>query len=144
MGIRYDRVMTRSTTLAPLDALKRAGLRATAQRVALLAHLMRFREPATVEDITRALRGTLDPVTAYRSLSQMRDAGLVRALTFGGAVQYEYAARHHHHLVCRRCGRIEDVDVCVPVLPPRSVARAGFASVTDHSLEFFGMCAACA
>lgn len=137
--------MNPQTVPAPLDALKRAGLRATAQRVALLTHLMRVREPETVEDITHALHRTLDPVTAYRSLSQMRDAGLVRALTFGGAVRYEYAARHHHHhLVCRECGRIEDVDVCVPALSSRSIARAGFASVADHSLEFFGVCAACA
>jgi Fur family ferric uptake transcriptional regulator len=50
---------------------------------------------------------------------------------------------HHHHLVCRRCGRVVEIDACaVELWASRVAQRYGF-TITDHQADVFGVCAAC-
>ncbi len=126
--------------------LKGVALRATTQRVALLRALSRATKPQSVEALTRTLRGELDIATAYRTLGTFVEAGLVRQVELSaGRALYEMAGEHHHHVVCTTCDRIEDVDVCLPEAFSTTVRKAsGFASVREHTLEFFGICKPCA
>ncbi len=144
--IAYDGGMTRTTRQDPLEAqLKSAGLRATRQRMSLLKILEDARGPVAVEEITRTGRGSFDLATAYRTFDAFVLAGIARRIELAqGRALYELAADHHHHAVCTTCGRIADIDACLPRgIDARVRAASGFAAITDHSLEFFGTCAPC-
>lgn len=128
--------------------LREKGLKATPGRVHLLETLFEETTPVTVpylqKKLTKKLGGSLDKVTLYRSLQLMTTLGLVREVDFRhGHAHYELNVLrpHHHHVVCTRCGVVSDVD-CSVSTPPKK--PASFNKVTDHAVEFFGICKTCA
>lgn len=127
-------------------ALKAAGLRATPQRIALLALLQRLVTPRSVEDLVAKGKGDFDTATAYRMLEAFTRANLARRIEIAqGRALFEAAGAHHHHAVCTRCGRIADVEACLPKALDERVRKAsGFTRIDDHALEFFGICNSCA
>ncbi len=131
------------------ELLKTAGLRATQPRLRVLAVLEDSTYPLSVADIARVLsKPKVDQVTVYRTLETFVQAGLVQHLELHqGRSFFELATRdHHHHLVCRSCGRVEDVEGCDMDGMERAIAKRSknFKSVTSHALEFFGDCKECA
>jgi Fur family ferric uptake transcriptional regulator len=141
----------------PRDAiprlLARRGYRITAPRRAVLDALATSREPRTVAQLHRALGGErVNLVSVYRTVKLLCDVGLVRATDAAqGQRRYELAEpfmAHHHHLICRRCGQIEDLEGCLleaDVLTRlgRRVRQSHRFQVTDHELRFFGVCRRC-
>jgi Fur family ferric uptake transcriptional regulator len=141
----------------PRDAiprlLARRGYRITAPRRAVLDALATSQEPRTVTQLHRALGGgRVNLVSVYRTVKLLCDIGLVRATDAAqGQRRFELAepfTAHHHHLICRRCGQIEDLDGCL--LEPdvlnrlgRRVRQSRRFRVTDHELRFFGVCRRC-
>jgi len=141
----------------PRDAiprlLARQGYRITAPRRAVLDALATSQEPRTVAQLHRALGGErVNLVSVYRTVKLLCGVGLVRATDAAqGQRRYELAepfTAHHHHLICRQCGQIEDVDGCL--VEPDVLARLGRRvrqshrfRVTDHELRFFGVCRRC-
>lgn len=125
--------------------LKKAGLRGTAQRVALLSRLRDTHAPVSIEELVRKGEGEFDTATAYRILDAFVEAKLAsRSMLTKGRAVYEATGHHHHHAVCRSCSRIVDIEACVPAaLDERVRKAAGFASIDDHALEFFGLCTSC-
>jgi len=84
--------------------------------------------------------------TVYRNLQGMADAGEVDVLRTddGEALYRKCGTRHHHHLVCRRCGRAVEVEgPAVERWADAAAAAHGFVDVT-HTVELFGVCADCA
>jgi Fur family ferric uptake transcriptional regulator len=85
--------------------------------------------------------------TVYRHLQMLADAGAVDALHLPeGETVYRLCGRgdHHHHLVCRRCGRTVEIDGREVERWTKRVADAeGFVDI-DHTVEIFGTCPACA
>lgn len=129
--------------------LRRGGHRATPGRVSLLRFLARAERPLSIGDILSGLGGTLDQATIYRAMEALADAGVVVRVDLGhGHAHYELLTgeRHHHHVVCVRCGRTEDVALCdVHEIERQILARSRvFASIERHALEFFGRCSTCA
>jgi len=133
--------------------LARRGYRITAPRRAVLDALATGQEPRTVAQLHRALGGErVNLVSVYRTVKLLSDVGLVRATDAAqGQRRYELAepfTAHHHHLICRRCGHIEDLDGCLleaDVLTRlgRRVRQSHRFRVTDHELRFFGLCRRC-
>ena len=126
-----------------------AGYKTTPGRLAILELLEKSKKPLGIAKITRGLRGKkLDPVTVYRVLDVLEKVGLVRKVDLRhGHADYEFAATDdHHHLVCVRCGRIEDFKGCdLDSLARKAIRDSNkFAKITQHSLEFFGTCKVCA
>jgi Fur family ferric uptake transcriptional regulator len=132
-----------------LAALLRAtGLRVTGQRVAVLATV--FETPhLDVESIAASVRGgdlgKVSTQAVYDVLRALVAAGLVRRLEPAGSPT-RYEARvgdNHHHLVCRDCGRVVDVD-CATGSAPCLVASdsAGFA-VDEAEVTYWGRCPDC-
>jgi Fur family ferric uptake transcriptional regulator len=123
-------------------------LRATRQRTAVTALLDRvdgFRSAQEVHALLRAQGETVGLTTVYRTLQALADSGAVDVLRTdeGEAVYRRCAAGHHHHLVCRTCGRT--IEVAGPAVEQwaEQVARThGFTDVT-HTVEVFGRCAPC-
>ena len=128
--------------------LRTRGLRVTRPRLAVLEVLAESRAHLDVEEITARVRGRLESVSVqavYDVLGALTTAGLARRIAPAGApARYEArAGDNHHHLVCRNCGHITDVD-CVtgaaPCLEP--IEAAGFA-VDEAEVTFWGLCAPC-
>ncbi|MEU3272666.1 Fur family transcriptional regulator [Saccharomonospora sp. NPDC006951] len=129
------------------ERLKAAGLRITAPRVAVLEWLADH--PHTTADqvaagVRRAL-GSVSTQAVYDVLGACTNANLVRRIEPAGhPARFETrTGDNHHHLVCRNCGRTEDVD-CVhgaaPCLEPSETA--GFA-VDEAEIVFWGLCPMC-
>ena len=146
-----------------LLALKARGCRTTGPRRALLRLLAETREPLSVPEMHSAVNaaavnsaGQADAeggdeanlVTVYRFANLLVEMGLARRIEFGeGFYRYEreesQTGPHHHHMVCQKCGKIEDFDGCdLAVLISRLEAEKGFA-VQKHQLELYGACADC-
>jgi Fur family transcriptional regulator, ferric uptake regulator len=126
------------------------GVRTTRQRTAVADLLERVDGFKSAQDLHRLLEdgGTsVGLTTVYRHLQALADAGQVDVLrTDDGEAVYRRCptAEHHHHLVCRSCGRSVEVDGPEVEAWAAQVARAhGFTEVT-HTVEVFGTCAGCA
>ncbi len=142
-----------SSDLHPTVAgrLRNVGQRYTTQREALVAVLERAGKPLSTAEIVEARTGPQSSV--YRNLSVLEHAGVVhRVVTEGEFARYELAeelTEHHHHLICTRCGTVQDVTI-----PPdleatmdrtvdRLARRSGFDKVR-HRLDLIGTCRSCA
>jgi Fur family ferric uptake transcriptional regulator len=129
------------------DLVRRAGFRATKQRVALISFLAKTHRPLLVQEIADGLRGTMDGVTTYRMLAAFKRAGLVREVNLrGGHPRYELDdEQDHHHIVCTDCGRIEDfTDEAHEKVGTRVLAKSkAFKKITGHSFDLYGLCKTC-
>ncbi len=131
----------------PRALLHDAGLRATQPRQAVLTWL-RGHPHSTAEQVAGAIRyelGSVSTQAVYDVLHACTTAGLLRRIEPAGhPARFETrTADNHHHLVCRGCGRTEDVD-CVqgvaPCLTPSSTA--GYA-LEEAEVVFWGLCPQC-
>jgi Fur family ferric uptake transcriptional regulator len=125
-------------------------LRMTRQRSAvsdLLAHTQDFRSAQQLHEMLREAGQTVGLATVYRTLQSLAESGEVDVLRMDdGESLYRRCARqeHHHHLVCRSCGRtVEVAGEPVERWAARVARENGFVAV-DHTAELFGTCAACA
>jgi Fe2+ or Zn2+ uptake regulation protein len=129
------------------DLLRRNGLKATHGRIALLEALWREAKPVSAPRLARMLVRDMNEVSLYRTLEKLVAADVITRTALGSALaHYEFEKKHHHHLVCTKCESVEDVALCVPPLLEKKVlahSRA-FERISSHSLEFFGVCRACA
>lgn len=149
LRVRYDILMTTARSFDAEAALRAAGLRATPGRSKILTVLAYETHPLSIERIRTRMGSTLNQVTLYRALEALADVGIVtRADMQHGHAHYELSAgrKHHHHVVCRNCGRVEDIEATHATQPEREALRRtkGFASIDDYALEFFGTCNRCA
>ncbi len=135
---------------AAKSTLREAGFRATTARIAVLQLLDRATRPLGIKEIASKLAkeaqiGTPDQATLYRMLHDFVNKGLVHSLDLRhGYACYEIAARdHHHHIVCEECGVISDIDCKLAKIEKESLKNSGFATINQHSLEFFGVCNDC-
>jgi Fur family ferric uptake transcriptional regulator len=127
--------------------LRGAGLRATPQRLAILAALEAVGGHPTADELQAALReggSSLPRASLYHALASMSQAGVVIAAETGpGTARYEIRAGRHHHLVCRSCGAIVDVP-CVAGATPCLDASLPGAEIEEAQVVFRGRCPACA
>ena len=127
----------------------RGGLpRNTRQRVAVLDMLDTLDEFSSAQDIHQQLRATGSSVgltTVYRSLQSLSQSGQVDVIrSDDGEARYRRCTpEHHHHLVCRSCGRTIEVDSPdVEKWAERVAHSHGFSDIA-HTLEIYGTCASC-
>ena len=129
--------------------LNESGLRATPGRLALVDFLQSSDEPVGTPELTkRFVPKTMDAATLYRTLEAFEEQGLVRVASIDrNFTSYEWNQdrEHHHHLVCTGCKKIEDIADCDLEDIGKSIIKKSkhFASISSHSLEFFGLCKAC-
>lgn len=130
-----------------LMRLRSAGMRVTAPRLAVLDWLAAHPH-STADQVTAAVRdrlGTVSGQAVYDVLRACMEAGLVRRVEPAGhRARFETRTGEHHHLVCRSCGRTEDVDgvggdrTCL-----RPSSTEGF-EVDGMEVVFWGVCPRCA
>lgn len=129
--------------------LKDAGLKITLPRLKVLQILEQSRDHhLSAEGVYKALLETGEDVglaTVYRVLTQFEAAGLVSRHNFeGGYSVFELSqGEHHDHLVCVKCGRVEEfVDEIIEQRQKEIAERAHF-KMTDHALNIYGICPQC-
>jgi Fur family transcriptional regulator, stress-responsive regulator len=133
--------------LPPADELRRAGLRVTAVRVALL-ETVRTGDHLPVEGVAAGVRDRVGHVSlqaVYEALHALTAAGVIRRIEpAGGPPRFEgRVGDNHHHLVCRSCGVVADVDCAVgeaPCLTPSD--DLGF-TLSEAEVIYWGLCADC-
>jgi Fe2+ or Zn2+ uptake regulation protein len=132
----------------PVAALRRAGLRVTAPRLAVLTALAGNGPHASVDAIVSAVRerlGDSSAQTVYNVLRTFTDVGLVRRIEPAGRPGlYELrVGDNHHHIVCRRCDAIADVDCAVGDTPCLKVADDSGWEIDEAEVIHWGRCPAC-
>jgi Fur family ferric uptake transcriptional regulator len=130
------------------ELLREAGFRVTPGKIALLVLLSREDTPITVAGIQKKLKVKQDTVTLYRSLEALAKAGVVARSELGhGHAHYELEAgkKHHHHMVCTNCEKVEDFSDASCEVAIEKVAKktSSFKVISSHSIELFGLCAQC-
>lgn len=116
----------------------------TSERRQVLEHVLGTREAFTAEDAVRQLPG-VGRATVFRTIKLLLDLDVVcRIIGEDGGVSYQLSRRgHHHHLVCVRCGKVEDFSLCTVPQMISELARNARFSVEGHRLEIYGHCADC-
>jgi Fur family transcriptional regulator, stress-responsive regulator len=128
-------------------ALRDSGYRVTPQRLAVHATLSELGEHVSAENLLEAVSQRQPGVslpTVYSALEALEDAGLVRRVAAGrGPALWDAGTPDHHHLVCRRCGRVEDLEADLPLEPIDGLAaQRGFAP-DRAEVVVHGLCAGC-
>ena len=127
--------------------LRTSALRVTRPRVAVLS-VVHDHPHADTDSITDAARqefGDVSHQAVYDVLRTLTDVGLVRRIQPTGSVA-RYEARvgdNHHHVVCRSCGKIEDVDCAVGERPCLDPSTSHGFEVDEAEVTFWGLCPAC-
>lgn len=127
----------------------RVQTRVTKQRLAVDAALDQLEDFVSTQELHRSLQDSgvsVSLATTYRILQSMADEGAVDVLrsTDGEAVYRRCEAdNHHHHLLCRRCGKAVEIEApAVEAWAAKMAAEHGFTAVT-HTVEIMGLCAEC-
>jgi len=127
--------------------LRLAGLKITPARLAILGILKTQPQPLSINDIKKRLGvAQIDLVTVYRTAEHLEKLGIIRKVLINDEEAfYEYTQTHHHHLVCKNCGKTEDFEICNTKNLIQQVLSASrlFGQVSDHSFELFGFCNNC-
>jgi Fe2+ or Zn2+ uptake regulation protein len=145
---------TQSHTQAPprddaelAELLRERGLRATSQRV-VMHRLLRDRDrhvsaEELLSEASERLPGVSLP-TVYATLELFEQLGIVRRVNGGGGtLLWDTRADTHHHMICRNCGRIEDLETSLDLKRARrSAARSGFEA-DRAEVVVSGLCARC-
>jgi Fur family ferric uptake transcriptional regulator len=137
---------------AVADKLAERDLRYTVGRRQIVAALRRADGPVTLPDLL-GLSADLAQSSAYRNLSLMEEAGVVRRIVHRGDHAHfeldEALTEHHHHLICERCGQVADFTLGAALEQRLAGAfddateATGFVP-THHVVDVYGSCAACA
>ncbi|MFB9464774.1 Fur family transcriptional regulator [Streptomyces cinereospinus] len=139
--------MTASHHPTTADELRHAGLRVTAARVALL-ETVRGGDHLGVEAIASGVRdrvGHISLQAVYEALHALTSAGLVRRIEpAGSAARYEgRVGDNHHHLVCRSCGTVTDVDCATGEAPCLTASDDHGFAIDEAEVIYWGLCPAC-
>jgi Fur family peroxide stress response transcriptional regulator len=133
-----------------LRDLKRAGLKMTPQRIAIVRLFASDESHPTAQDLFERLRGsfpTMSFATVYNTLDALATRGLSGVLRLGNAARFDPRTDAHHHAVCDRCGAVVDISAASLSPTPGAVrkmrrAAPGF-SVRAVERVYRGLCARC-
>lgn len=128
--------------------LRKSGHKATSSRLAILRAFQKAKKPLSAQGVIELVPRTIDQATVYRTLRSFKEKGILRPVDLRhNHAHYDLATLdHHHHIICLRCGRIENVPHHGVEAMERSIAQSSrhFAEIRQHALEFYGICKACA
>ncbi len=139
--------MSSKTSIDNHAVLREHGLHVTAQRLAVLQAVF-DRPHTTADDIHSAVRaaiGTVSRQAVYDALAALTGTGLLRRIQPAGSpARYENrVGDNHHHLICRTCGRMVDVDCAVGDTPCLTAADDSGYEIDEAEVIYWGRCPAC-
>lgn len=132
-----------------LGVCRENGMRRTHALRQILAVLFQLGRPIGWASLAKEpqLEGSCDPSSIFRILVKLEEIGLVRRM---GSPERSYyfmlnlPGEHHEHIICRQCGKIENLEIECPVekLEQKVGVKTGYGDIY-HELEFFGVCPDC-
>jgi Fur family ferric uptake transcriptional regulator len=131
------------------DFIAHKGLKSTRQRDLILDFFLSSEQHMSIEELYLKLRAKhpgIGYATVYRTLKLFADAGIANEIHFGdGQTRYEHLSEgeHHDHLVCSRCGGIEEFENETIEKLQDEVARTHGFLIETHKLELYGLCEKC-
>ncbi len=135
------------TPPSPEQLLRGAGLRVTRPRLAVMAALLEHPHAGadTVLDVVRRDLGAVSTQAVYDVLNVLAERGLARRIQPTGSVaRYELrSGDNHHHLVCRGCGTVNDVDCATGAAPCLDAATTHGFVIDEAEVTYWGTCPAC-
>ena len=139
--------MPGETSLDHPGLLRRHGLQVTAQRLGVL-RAVSDRPHSTADDIYVVVRsdiGAISRQAVYDALGVLSEKGLLRRIQpAGSAARYEdRVGDNHHHLICRACGRMVDVDCAIGETPCLTAADDSGYEVDEAEVIYWGRCPEC-
>ncbi len=133
----------------PIDvskALKAVGLQVTAQRLAVYKAVCSSPH-AIADEICKAVRlelGVISRQAVYDALNVMSEHGIIRRIQpAGSAARYEHRVDNHHHLACRQCGSLIDIDCAVGEAPCLIAEHDHGYKIDEAEVTYWGFCPAC-
>ena len=142
-----NRILWVSVTIAPVDQLREHGIQVTAQRLAVL-RAVSSRPHVTADeiaDIAQADIGGISRQAVYDALAVLVDNDLLRRIQpVGSAARYEDRVNdNHHHLICRQCARVVDVDCAVGSAPCLTASDDHGYDIDEADVAYWGICPEC-
>ena len=131
-----------------LEALREKGYRLTPQRMMVLEAIEASEDHISAEEIYAQAHSKypyLNISTVYRTLELLKEEGLVAETDLGGGrfLYHPVGKARHHHLVCRKCGKVRDIEASVfGKLQDELASRYGFDAKFEH-MAVFGVCEEC-
>ena len=138
----------RATSTEPSnEQLRERGVQVTAQRLAVL-RAVSARPHGTADDVAEIVRseiGAISRQAVYDALGILADRGLVRRIhPAGSSARFESrVGDNHHHLICRQCGRLVDVDCAVGTTPCLTAADDSGYEIDEAEVVYWGRCPEC-
>ena len=131
----------------PADLLRQRGIQVTAQRLAVL-RTVSARPHVTADEVADAARaeiGAISLQSVYDALGVLVAEGLVRRIQpAGSAARFEdRVGDNHHHLICRACGRLVDIDCAVGSAPCLTAADDKGYEIDEAEVAYWGRCPDC-
>jgi Fur family transcriptional regulator, stress-responsive regulator len=135
-------------SIKPGDLLRRHGVQVTAQRLAVL-RAVSGRPHITAEAVAEVAKGEIGAISrqsVYDALGVLVDKGIIRRIQpVGSPARYEdRVGDNHHHLICRACGRLVDIDCAVGSAPCLTAADANGFEIDEAEVIYWGRCPECA
>jgi Fur family transcriptional regulator, ferric uptake regulator len=131
-----------------INKLKSSGHRITKVRSLIVELFINGDQPLSVQDILDTLEKLnlrVNKTTIYRELEFLGREKIVKEIDFlEGKKRYELNSKHHHHIICINCKKVEDVDLKMDLHEEEErIGKLKNFKVLSHSLEFFGLCTNC-
>ena len=131
------------------DYILNNGLKYTGQRDQILDSFLSMEKHITIEelyDLIKKKNPEISYATVYRTMKLLSECGIAKKSKFhGGITRYEHAYDHghHDHLVCLKCGSIQEFENHQIEVIQRKIAEENNFKVEDHKLEIYGICSRC-
>ncbi|GAA0430510.1 Fur family transcriptional regulator [Lentibacillus halophilus] len=128
-----------------LQQLKSHGYKTTAKRKDMLAFFAEADGYRTAKDLIGYMEPTYAGIsydTVYRNLHLFHDVGVLEATELNGEKHFRFSCshRHHHHFICKDCGKTKTLDIC----PMDEIRQSlGNYAIEGHKLEVYGLCPVC-
>ena len=140
-------IMPMETSVDKVALLRGHGVQVTAQRLAVLRAVSE-RPHSTADDIERVVRaeiGAISRQAVYDALGTLTDRGLFRRIQpAGSSARFEdRVGDNHHHLICRTCNRMVDVDCAVGYTPCLTAADDSGYEIDEAEVIYWGRCPEC-
>ena len=139
--------MPSSDTPSATDLLRQHGLQVTAQRIAVIRAVSACPH-GTVDDVAEVVHndiGAISRQAVYDSVGMLAEKGLIRRIQPAGSpARYEdRVGDNHHHLICRTCNRMVDVDCAVGYTPCLTAADDSGYEIDEAEVIYWGRCPEC-
>lgn len=137
--------MTRLHRKSVEDMTQARGLKMTPQRRAIADFLQSAKHHPTADEILSAVNRRFpmtSRATVYNTLNWLKEAGMVKEIFEAGQVRFDPNTGEHHHFVCRKCGRVEDIE-CDLIGAMKVCSLPGRQKVENLEVTLRGLCVGC-